>query len=50
MRETPTRVDRALAHHFERFQATHGYLRRCVEPVVWRFLDCGIFDQGDHST
>ena len=45
---------RALAHHFERFllvyeerfQDTHGYLRRCVEPAVWRFLDCGIFDQG----
>jgi hypothetical protein len=45
---------RALAHHFdrfllaydERFQSTHGYLRRCVEPAVWRFLDCGIFDHG----
>jgi hypothetical protein len=32
---------RALAHHFERFvlvyeerfQAAHGYLRRCVEPA-----------------
>jgi hypothetical protein len=45
---------RALAHHFdrflltyeERFQSTHGYLRRCVEPAVYRYLDCGIFDQG----
>ncbi|MGB6361685.1 MAG: transposase [Thermoanaerobaculia bacterium] len=45
---------RALAHHFdrfllayeERFQPTHGYLRRCVEPAVYRYLDCGIFDQG----
>ncbi|MGB6336602.1 MAG: transposase zinc-binding domain-containing protein, partial [Thermoanaerobaculia bacterium] len=45
---------RALAHHFdrfllvyeERFQATHGYLRHCVEPAVHRYLDCGIFDQG----
>ncbi len=43
---------RALAHHFERlllvyeerFQPTHGYLRRCVEPAVHRYLDCGIFD------
>jgi hypothetical protein len=49
-----TRVYRALAHHFERFllayderfQATHGYLRRCMEPAVYRYLDCGIFDQG----
>ncbi|MGB6363834.1 MAG: transposase [Thermoanaerobaculia bacterium] len=45
---------RALAHHFERFllayeerfEPTHGYLRRCVEPAVHRYLDCGIFDQG----
>jgi hypothetical protein len=45
---------RALAHHFERFllvyeerfQSTHGYLRRCVELAVHRYLDCGIFDQG----
>ena len=45
---------RALAHHFERFlmvyderfQPTQGYLRRCVEPAVHRYLDCGIFDHG----
>lgn len=45
---------RALTHHFEhflrgyeeRFLATHGYLRSCVEPAVHRYLDCGIFDQG----
>ena len=45
---------RALAHHFERFllvyeerfQATHGYLRRCVEPAALPCLDCGVFDQG----
>ena len=45
---------RALAHHFERFlsvyeerfQPIHGYLRRCVEPAVYRYLDCGIFDHG----
>ncbi len=45
---------RALAHLFERFrlvseerfQASHGYLRRCVEPAVHRYLDCGIFDHG----
>ncbi|MGB6367547.1 MAG: transposase zinc-binding domain-containing protein [Thermoanaerobaculia bacterium] len=45
---------RALAHHFERFllvyeerfEPTHGYLRRCVEPAVCRYLDCGIFDHG----
>jgi hypothetical protein len=45
---------RALAHHFERFllvyedrfQDGRGYLRRCVEPAIHRYLDCGIFDQG----
>ena len=45
---------RALAHPFdrfllayeERFGPTHGYLRRCVEPAVHRYLDCGIFAQG----
>ncbi|MGB6000365.1 MAG: transposase zinc-binding domain-containing protein, partial [Thermoanaerobaculia bacterium] len=30
----------------ERFEPTHGYLRRFVEPAVYRYLDCGIFDQG----
>jgi hypothetical protein len=30
----------------ERFQPTQGYLRRCVEPAVHRYLDCGIFDHG----
>ncbi len=45
---------RALAHHFDRFllvyevrfQGSQGYLRRCVEPAVHRYLDCGLFDQG----
>jgi hypothetical protein len=45
---------RALAQHFERFllvyeehfQKEHGYLRRCVEPAVHRYLDCGMFDHG----
>lgn len=45
---------RAFAQHFEQFlhvyegqfQEEHGYLRRCVEPAVHRYLDCGIFDQG----
>jgi len=45
---------RALAYHFERFllgyeerfEASHGYLRRCVEPAIHRHLDCGIFDHG----
>ena len=49
-----TVLHRALALHFERFlltyeerfQEAHGYLRRCVEPAVHRYLDCGIFDQG----
>jgi len=53
-RPEPTVLYRALAHHIERFlsvyeelfQPTHGYLRRCVEPAVYRYLDCGIFDQG----
>jgi hypothetical protein len=30
----------------ERFRHAHGSLRRCVEPAVHRYLDCGIFDQG----
>ncbi|MCP4204199.1 MAG: hypothetical protein GY769_19970 [bacterium] len=45
---------RAMAHHFEqfvqvyeeRFLHTHSYLRGCVEPAVYRYLDCGIFDHG----
>jgi hypothetical protein len=45
---------RALAHHFERFlqlyeerfERTHGYLRRCVRTAVYRYLDCGIFAHG----
>ncbi|MGH9362139.1 MAG: transposase zinc-binding domain-containing protein, partial [Thermoanaerobaculia bacterium] len=45
---------RALAHHFERFlqvyeerfEPTHGYLRRSVESAVYRYLDCGIFAHG----
>jgi len=24
----------------------HGYLRRCVEPAIHRYLDCDIFDHG----
>jgi hypothetical protein len=45
---------RALAHHFERFlqvdeerfERTHGYLRRCVQTATYRYLDCGIFANG----
>jgi hypothetical protein len=45
---------RALAHHFEtflqvydeRFQPTFGHLRHVVQKAVYRFLDCGILDQG----
>ncbi len=44
---------RALAQHFERFlhvyeerfEYTHGYLRRCVQTAVDRYLDCDIFRQ-----
>ncbi|MCH7664876.1 MAG: transposase zinc-binding domain-containing protein [Acidobacteria bacterium] len=32
--------------HEERFLRTHRYLRGCVEPAVYRTLDCGLFDQG----
>ena len=41
--ETVGLVD--LAHGRDRVadQVTHGYLRRCVEPAVYRYLDCGIF-------
>ena len=45
---------RALAQHFERFlqvyeerfERTHGYLRRCIQTAVYRYLDCGIFAHG----
>ncbi len=45
---------RALVHHLdrflqvyeERFERTHGRLRRCVERAAHRYLDCGIFAQG----
>ena len=45
---------RALAHHLERFlqvyeerfERTHGRLRRSVEAAAHRYLDCGIFTQG----
>jgi hypothetical protein len=45
---------RALAQHFERFlqvyeerfERSHGYLRRCVQAAVYRYLDCGIFAHG----
>ena len=34
------------ANRCEPIQHRHGYLRRCVEPTVLRYLDCGIFDHG----
>ena len=45
---------RALAHHFERFlqvyeerfEPTFGYLRSVVARVVYRYLDCGLLEQG----
>ena len=47
-------VYRALAHHFERFLGVYeerferafGYLRNVVEEAVYRYLDCGILEQG----
>ncbi len=49
-----TLLYRALADQFERFlgvfeerfEPTHGYLRRSVAPAVYRYLDCGIFAHG----
>lgn len=45
---------RALAHHFERFEQVYeerfesafGFLRKVVQKSVFRFLDCGILEQG----
>ncbi len=45
---------RALTHHFERFlqvyedrfEPTFGYLRSVVARVVYRYLDCGLLEQG----
>ena len=45
---------RALAHHFERFEQVYeerfesafGFLRKVVRESVFRFLDCGILEQG----
>ena len=39
-------MNRFLLVYEERFEASHGYLRRCVEPAIHRYLDCGIFDHG----
>ncbi len=49
-----TLLYRALANQFERFlgvyeerfEPTHGYLRRSLAPAVYRYLDCGIFAHG----
>ena len=49
-----TLLDRALADPFaqalgvyeERFEPTHGDLRRSVAPAVYRYLDCGVFAHG----
>jgi hypothetical protein len=43
-----------LAHHFERFEQVYeerfesafGFLRKVVQKSVFRFLDCGILEQG----
>jgi hypothetical protein len=35
-----------LGAYEERFEPTQGYLRCSVEPVDYRYLDCGIFAQG----
>ena len=45
---------RALAHHFERFlqvyedrfEPAFGYLRAVVKKAVYRYLDCGLLEQG----
>ena len=39
-------LDRFLQVYEERFERTHGRLRRCVEKAAHRYLDCGIFAQG----
>jgi hypothetical protein len=49
-----TLLYRALADQFERFlgvceerfEPTHGYLRRSLAPAVCRYLDCGVFAHG----
>ena len=45
---------RAVAHYFEtfrkgneeRFQPTLGHFRKVIQDAVYKFLDCGIFEQG----
>ena len=39
-------VPHNLQVYEERFERTHGYLRRCVQTAVYRYLDCGIFANG----
>ena len=38
--------ERFLGVYEERFEPTHGYLRRSVAPAVYRYLDCGIVAHG----
>lgn len=38
--------ERFLGVYQERFEPTHGFLRRAVAPAVYRYLDCGIFAHG----
>jgi len=35
--------ERFLGVYEERFEPTHGFLRRSVAPAVYRYLDCGSY-------
>ncbi|MEO8196039.1 MAG: transposase zinc-binding domain-containing protein [Thermoanaerobaculia bacterium] len=45
-RALAVQFERFLGAYEERFEPTHGYLRRAIEPAVYRYLDCGIFAHG----
>ena len=45
-RALASQFERFLGVYEERFEPTHGYLRRSVERAVYRYLDCGIFAHG----